>query len=90
MVSETIINYYNSMTKEELVNTCLNQYIANRSLLDIIANKTKTSKKDFEVFQKMNKEIEKLKAKVKWLTITNNMLEADLAYTEEKLEALNK
>ena len=36
----------------------------------------------------MNKEIEELKAKVKWLTITNNILEADLAYTEEKLEEL--
>lgn len=88
MVSETIINYYNSMTKEELVNTCLNQHIANRSLLDIIGNKNNISKKDFEVFQKMNKEIEELKAKVKWLTITNNILEADLKYTEEKLEEL--
>lgn len=88
MVSETIINYYNSMTKEELVNTCLNQHIANRSLLDIIENKNNISKKDFEVFQKMNKEIEELKAKVKWLTIRTNALEADLKYTEEKLEEL--
>lgn len=99
MVSETIFNYYNSMTKEELVNTCLNQHIANRALLQMLNNKDVISEKDFEIFRQQNEEIRKLKVENqqlklqkqqlelqnKWLKITINTLDADLEVAEERV-----
>lgn len=92
MVSAAVFNYYNSMNKQELVDACLNQHIANTVLLHALETKHNVSKTDFKIFKKMNEEIEQLKLqnnaleqRNKWLESVNKILEANVQHLEDRL-----
>lgn len=85
------------MTREELINYCKGKDALNKALIGAVEIETeqtqfykqkytllkKASNIDYNIYKQALQEIDKLK-------MTIEIMGADLAYTEEKLETLNK
>ena len=85
------------MTREELINYCKGKDALNKALIGAVEIETeqaqfykqkynllkKASNIDYNIYKQALQEIDRLK-------MTIEIMGADLAYTEEKLEALNK